>query len=193
MNTTPAGTRRPSLPATGLLLTALGLLTACTTAPPHRPSPAPSRTSPSASACPESGLTVREGQIDAVMGLRVLTVELHNCGTRPRTVNGYPDVRVLDDDREPLDVETVHGLSSVATLDEVDTAPEPVGLEPGEKAVARLAWKNRVTDSTVPATDGSYLDIAPAEGEDRQTVEILVDLGTTGRLGTSAWGRPSEE
>ncbi|GAA2493538.1 hypothetical protein GCM10010406_32020 [Streptomyces thermolineatus] len=172
MNTTPAGIRRPSLPATGLLLTALGLLASCTNAPPPKPSPAPSRTSPSASACPESGLIVREGQIEAVMGLRVLTVELHNCGTRPRTV---------------------HGLSSVATLDEVDTAPEPVRLEPGEKAVARLAWKNRVTDATVPATDGSYLDIAPVEGEDRQTVEILVDLGTTGRLGTSAWGRPSEE
>lgn len=65
-------------------------------------------------------------------------------------------------------------------------------LAPGQKAVARLIWRSTVTDANVPATSGSFLKIAPADGVAAQTVAPRggIDLGTTGRLGVSPWTLP---
>lgn len=141
--------------------------------------------------CPSSGVLVRAGAVDAALGLRAMRVELVNCGTVPYTVNGYPGVRVLDDARVPLDVTIVNGSSAVALIDDFDTAPAPVTAGPGERLVAGLVWRNTVTDAVAAPVNGTYLEIVPARDQPPQTVRPFgrVDLGTTGRLGVTAWGR----
>jgi hypothetical protein len=128
------------------------------------------------------------------MGLRAMPVDMVNCGTRPYTVSGYPGVRVLDNDRKPLDVKVSNGTSSIALIDGLDAAPKPVTLKPGEKVVAVLVWRNTVTDSTVAATNGTYLEITPAGGQPPQTVTPHggIDLGNTGKLGLSPWAFPKD-
>ncbi|MFF5675235.1 DUF4232 domain-containing protein [Streptomyces hygroscopicus] len=204
-----AARRRRLLP---LSLAAAGLLTACgtqtssgvaavpdeTTSRPSGLVPtaglttAPPTASPTASpVCPASGVLLRPAEADAAMGLRVQTIELVNCGERAYTVHGHPSVQVLDADLAPLEVDVSHGASAIATIDGFETATGPVRLKPGERAVARLVWRNTVTAVTRPAADGRYLRIAPnGDGTDRQTVPARVDLGTTGKLGVSAWARP---
>ncbi|WNE94568.1 DUF4232 domain-containing protein [Streptomyces luomodiensis] len=202
--------RRRLLPVS---LAAAGLLTACGTqtssgvaAVPDEATSRPSgpvavesltvtppTASPTASpVCPDSGVLLRAAEADAAMGLRVQTVELVNCGKRDRTVNGHPSVQVLDADLEPLEVTVGHGTSGIATIGGFETATGPVRLKPGERAVARLVWRNTVTEGTRPAADGRYLRIAPnGDGRDWQTVPDHIDLGTTGKLGVSAWARPT--
>jgi hypothetical protein len=130
------------------------------------------------------------GEVDAAMGLRAVSIEMVNCGTRPYSVNGYPTLRVLDRDRRPINVKVGKGSSSIALIDGFDTTPKSVKLKHGEMAVAGLVWRNTVTDSTVTATNGSYLEIVPADGESPQTVPENIDLGNTGKLGVTAWARP---
>ncbi|GAA5202268.1 hypothetical protein GCM10023322_83880 [Rugosimonospora acidiphila] len=163
---------------------------------PTRPGPTSSGAAagavgPTATAtdCPGSGLAVTAGVPDAAMGLRALAIDLTNCGSRPYTVNGYPTVRVLDDGRKPLDVRTSHGASAITTDNGITASPAPVTLAPGQRATATLVWRNLVTDATVVATRGTYLEIVPAPGEPAQTVAPHdgIDLGNTGMLGVGAW------
>lgn len=123
------------------------------------------------------------------MGLRALGIQLTNCGARDYTANGFPVVRVLDGNRRPLDITVGNGSSPVSAPDSYDAPPQPVTLRPGGQATARVLWRNTVTESTVPATEGEYLEIAPAVGEPTQIVAPRggIDLGTTGRLAVNAW------
>jgi hypothetical protein len=129
------------------------------------------------------------------MGLRAMHLELLNCGTGLYTVNGYPAVRVLDDDRNPLEVTVINGSSSIALIDGFDTTPKPLTLKPGDMAAAGVVWKNTVTDSTVSATNGAFLEVTPAAGQSPQTVtpDGSIDLGTTGKLGVTAWALPKQQ
>ncbi|MES4901621.1 DUF4232 domain-containing protein [Streptomyces sp. NPDC000395] len=192
----------------------LGLLTACGSKPasesvaapapppaPHaetldpsqRPYGDPPTLTPSAPpTCPKSGVYVQAEEPSAAMGLRAMTLRLTNCGKRAYTLKGYPTVRVLDGDGKPLDVRVGHGSSGIATLENFDAPPRQVTLRPHETAVAGVAWRNTVTDSTVPAVNGKALDVAPTEGSPRQTVTELIDLGNTGKLGVSPWYVPKE-
>jgi hypothetical protein len=153
--------------------------------PSSQPSGQPSGLS---GGCPPSGVLVRTGEVDAAMGLRAMGIELVNCGSVPFTVNGYPGVRVLDDARAPLPVTVGQGSSGVAAIDGFDTPPAPVTAAPGERLVAGLVWRNRV-DMAVEPVNGTYLEIVPAPGQPPQTVrpEGRIDLGTTGRMGVTAW------
>ncbi|MFH8407992.1 DUF4232 domain-containing protein [Streptomyces sp. NPDC018019] len=152
-----------------------------TTAQPE-PKPTPSRTAP---ACPEDGVVIKGSRVDAAMGTRAMGITLTNCGTHPYRLDGYPGVRVLDEHRKPLDVKIGHGSDIVD-----DVGPEPLTLKPGEHARAVLMWRNRVTDVTGPAVNGAFLALTPAEGGGRpQTVRELIDLGSTGKLGVTAWHR----
>ncbi|KAA6214760.1 DUF4232 domain-containing protein [Streptomyces albofaciens JCM 4342] len=147
-----------------------------------KPTAKPSRTAP---ACPEDGVVIKGLPVDAAMGTRAMGITLTNCGTRPYKVNGYPGVRVLDERRKPLDVRIAHGSDIVD-----DVGPEPLTLQPGEHARAVLMWRNRVTDVTGNAVNGAYLALTPADGGGRpQTVRELIDLGSTGKLGVTAWHR----
>ncbi len=174
----------------GALLCGSVLLTACGAGQPVPPPPTSSPTSTAVDdPCPGSGVAISAGEVDSASGLRGLGVFLTNCGTRDHTVHGYPVVRVLDADRRPLDVVVGNGSPPVSAPDSYDTAPQPVTLRPGERATARVLWRNTVTDSTVNATVGRYLEIAPAAGEPTQVVAPRggIDLGNTGRLAVNAW------
>lgn len=162
-----------------------------TPSPDPRPTAAPAPSATTTAACPD-GVVVRAGIVDTAMGLRAFGLDLVNCGNRPYTVNGYPAIRVLDEEHKPLDVVVGHGSEPVTAPDAWDAPPKPVTLGPGEKAAARLVWRNTVTDGTAAPVIGAFVEVTPAEGQRPQIVspDGGVDLGTTGRVGVSAWLTP---
>ena len=171
---------------------------ATTPAVPSMTIPAPVRTgalpgeptrpaTPATTSCPASGVRAEPGPVDAAMGLRAMTVRLTNCGKEIYQLGGYPALTVLDEDREPLDVQVLKGPGKITTLD--DPGPHPVSLARGESATTSLVWRNTVTDPTTTAVNAPYLRITPVEGGPTTvlTVDGGLDLGNTGRLGTTAW------
>jgi hypothetical protein len=151
------------------------------TPPPPTPGPTPG-------ACPESGLAVRPGLVEAAMGLRVMQIVVTNCGTVPRTVRGHPSVRLLDENREPMDVAATPGSSGIATVARFDAPPAAVTLRPGERATTALLWRNKVT-SAMGAALGRYVEVTVAGGGPPQVIEPDggVDVGTTGKVGVAPW------
>ncbi|WP_092973666.1 DUF4232 domain-containing protein [Actinopolyspora lacussalsi] len=141
--------------------------------------------------------------VEVAMGLRLMHVELANCGDRPYRLNGYPRVRVLDEQRRALDVRVERGSADIATVDGFDTPPEAITVRPGEHAEAQLMWRNTHASMNAPQV-GEYLKIAPARDRPWQSVvpvgrernspeqerdEITINLGSTGELGVRAWFR----
>jgi hypothetical protein len=126
------------------------------------------------------------------MGLRVLRLELVNCGRTNITLHGYPAVRVLDADRKTLEVKVTKGTSSISTIEKLEGAPRPVRLGQGHRAVAFVLWKNTYTDPSVPPVQGAHLHVVPAPGQAGQTVSPSggIDLGSTGKIGVTPWMRP---
>jgi hypothetical protein len=155
---------------------------------PQRPTTGPNAGSLTASTpCPASGAKLSLGRVDAAMGLRAVTVQLTNCGKKPYRVNGYPEVIVLDENRVPLGLIPTRGtVFSAAAKDE---GPHPLTLAPGDFAVSVLHWNNRVT-ATDPVGAGAYVAVAPAEGEERRELPLLLDIGSDGKLGVTAWALP---
>ena len=121
------------------------------------------------------------------MGLRALGLELVNCGERPYQLNGYPVLHVFDEAREPIMLRVVNGAKEITSG--FDQPPRQVTLAAGERATAVVLWRNLVTDSTVVATNGEFLTVAPAAGQPAEEVDPdgPIDLGNTGRIGVSAW------
>ncbi|WP_017975323.1 DUF4232 domain-containing protein [Actinopolyspora halophila] len=151
--------------------------------------------------CPDTGVRLTTDLVETAMGLRLMHVELTNCGDRPYALNGYPGVRVLNEDRQPLDVRTAQGSADIASVDGFDAPPEAITVRPGEHAESQLMWRNTNTSFDAPAV-GTYLNITPARGRPWQPVipvgrernppgqdreEITVDLGSTGEIGIRAW------
>jgi hypothetical protein len=133
---------------------------------------------------------VTVGTADAAMGLRVQGLELTNKGIAPHVVNGYPAITLLDKDQQPIpDVQVLQGSGGISTVDGFDDKPRQITLQPGEKLVASLMWRNTVTRSDVNATDAEYLDVVAAAGQPAQRVhpQYRVDLGNTGKIGVSPW------
>ncbi|MFC1400806.1 MULTISPECIES: DUF4232 domain-containing protein [Streptacidiphilus] len=141
--------------------------------------------------CPASGIRFETGEPDAAMGLRAVTIRLVDCGTRPYKLDGYPGIRVLDQDGSPLTVAVSHGSEAISRVDSFDRPAEPLTLQPGERAEFGLIWRNTVTDATVVAADGASVEITPAPGRPAQTFTpgYTIDLGNTGKIGVSAWHR----
>ncbi|WFE55120.1 DUF4232 domain-containing protein [Micromonospora sp. WMMD1155] len=137
--------------------------------------------------CPTSGVRIRSTGGDAAMGLRALGLELVNCGDRPYQLNGYPILHVFDEQREPIMLRVVNGAGEITSG--FDQPARPVDLAPAERATAVVLWRNLVTDSTVVATNGEFLTVAPAAGQPAEEVDPdgPIDLGNTGRIGVSAW------
>ncbi|WP_328922675.1 DUF4232 domain-containing protein [Streptomyces griseoaurantiacus] len=176
-DTTPA--RTPSAPAvdTPAPGPAYGL--------PGRPTRSPA---PDTTACPASGLRLEPGPVEAAMGLRAMTVRLTNCGKESYAFGGYPVLTALDEDRAPLvDVEVRKGPGEITGVP--DPGAHPVRLARGESATSSLVWRNTVTDPTTTAVNAPYLRVAPTEGAPAAvlTVDGGLDLGNTGRIGTTAW------
>lgn len=150
--------------------------------------------------CPESGVRLLEGEVNAAMGLRVADVQLLNCGAKVYELEGHPQVRLLDRERRPLEVSVAPGNNGVtgagagpATGTSEDAGdgvpPQKVVLQPGQAASTGLVWRNLVTDGTTRATEGWVLEVVPKPGAPRLTLELKypVDLGNTGRVGVSPW------
>ncbi|MEU0119222.1 DUF4232 domain-containing protein [Streptomyces bobili] len=141
--------------------------------------------------CPASGVRVFADQGDAAMGLRVVGLHLQNCGTRDYSVDGYPLLELLDDNREPVDgVEILKGSGEITTGAGPDEAPEPVTLKPGETALASLVWRNTTQSGT--AVNVPYVRVRAKEGADPVVVTPGLDLGTTGKLGVRPWKRAAQ-
>lgn len=150
----------------------------------------PTGGAPTQEACPEGGVLLREGTGDAAMGLRVADVQLVNCGTQPYVLEGYPEIRLLDRKRAPVEVTVVHGSDGITSAPTgADGAPQRVELRPGEAATVAMVWRNLVTDATVPAAEGWVVDVTPRAGAPRVALELgrSVDLGNTGKLGIGPW------
>ncbi|WP_326811923.1 DUF4232 domain-containing protein [Streptomyces scopuliridis] len=152
--------------------------------PPGRPaSPEPwAATGPGR--CLASGVAFSHGEVNAAMGIRAVSIGLRNCGTKPYRVNGYPEIGVLDDDREPVGLKLIHGNESTGAAD--DQGPRELTLAPGESVESVLQWNNRITESGAHAT-GSYVVVATAPGEERDTLLLPVDIGTDGELHVTPW------
>ncbi|MFD7770682.1 DUF4232 domain-containing protein [Streptomyces sp. NPDC059787] len=141
--------------------------------------------------CPDSGVRVYADEANAAMGLRVVSVRLENCGTRPYPLHGYPDVRLLDEDHEPVDgVRILHDGGSVAGGTGADGPALPLVLKPGEGAWAGLVWRNTVEAGT--PVDVPYVRVRAKSGADPVTVVPELDLGTTGKLGVGPWKKQEE-
>ncbi|WP_232789844.1 DUF4232 domain-containing protein [Streptomyces jeddahensis] len=153
---------------------------------PARPpgwTPSPGGSVQDESACPASGVRIWAGPVNAAMGLRAQTVTLTNCGEQPFLLNGYPSVRVLDENGTVMDgVKTVQGTDSIPMAPPDAPEPAPLTLDPGESAQTNLVWR-------MGAGTGMFLRIAPAAGDDPATVRLTehLDIGPEGELGTTAW------
>jgi hypothetical protein len=143
--------------------------------------------SPSVAACPPSGLRAAAGPVDAAMGARGMTVTVTDCAQHAVHLNGYPALRVLDEDHEPVDVEVVQGMGDHTGVP--DPGPRPLTLRPGEAARTVLFWRNTVTSVTTPAVRAPWLAVGADAHRPAGTVhpDGGIDLGTTGHLFTTAW------
>jgi hypothetical protein len=140
--------------------------------------------------CPPEGVRFQVGEGDAAMGLRVLSITLVNCGSRTYRLKGYPTVRSLDDDRSVLKVRVLLGVKEIfGSAMPWDSPPNLVVLEPGQRAGTAVAWRNTYDDTREPPVTVRFLDIAPLAGRPSQIIEPSggLDLGSTGRMGISAW------
>ncbi|MFI9363177.1 DUF4232 domain-containing protein [Kitasatospora sp. NPDC053057] len=136
--------------------------------------------------CPASGVRVSVDEGDAAMGLRVVGLHLRNCGTAAVTLNGYPELQVLDLERKPVDgVQVVHGGARIASGTGADDPPQELVLKPGEGARSTLVWRN-TTEGGTPV-NAPYVRVRATPGAAPVMVVPEIDLGTTGRLGVGAW------
>ncbi|MEU4409208.1 DUF4232 domain-containing protein [Streptosporangium sp. NPDC023963] len=136
--------------------------------------------------CPPSGIRVTSGNGDAAMGLRVVGLRLENCSTRTYHLNGYPRLRLLDEDRKPVaGVKVLHGSGGISAVTGFDDPPRAVTLKPGESASAGLMWRNTVTAGT--PVNLPYVRVNAKAGARPVMVTPELDLGTTGKIGVSPW------
>ncbi|MFJ8106515.1 DUF4232 domain-containing protein [Streptomyces sp. NPDC096132] len=142
-----------------------------------------------AGACPSSGIRVTADRGDAAMGLRVVGLHLENCGKKDYTLDGYPELSLLDADLEPVDgVRILRGGDGIATGTGLDDPPRPLTLKPGETAVSGLAWRN-TTEAGLEAVTVPHVRVRAKAGAAPVTITPRLDLGTTGKLGVGAWQR----
>ncbi|MEV4973002.1 DUF4232 domain-containing protein [Streptomyces scopuliridis] len=134
--------------------------------------------------CLASGVAFSHGEVNAALGIRAVSIRLRNCGTKPYRVNGYPEIGVLDEDRDRVGLKLIHGNESTGAAD--DQGPRELTLAPGESVVSVLQWNNRITESGAHAT-GSHVVIAAAPDEERDTLPLSLDIGSDGELRVTAW------
>ncbi|MER7245149.1 DUF4232 domain-containing protein [Kribbella sp. NPDC000426] len=143
------------------------------------PTPAPPRPT-----CPASGASITVGPVDAALGHRAVVVKLTNCRSTPITVDGYPDIAVLDADRRAMNLTITRGTSYMA----IDPGPKKLLLHKGETALAAVSWSNTVEAGDDKAS-GTYLAVARGKGEHPVVWPVDTDLGTTAKVTLTAWCR----
>ncbi|EMD24526.1 DUF4232 domain-containing protein [Amycolatopsis azurea] len=148
-------------------------------APPTVHTPVPGEVEPAG--CLGTGVTVKSGPVEVALGHRAVVLTLTNCGTTPRTLTGYPEVRLLDKKKQPMAVEVEHGTSYMA----IDPGVSPQTVQPGGTLLSVVSWSNTVTAGSPEA--GAYVTVAAATGDPEQRITVDTDLGTTGKLTLTAW------
>ncbi|MEI5097662.1 DUF4232 domain-containing protein [Streptomyces sp. PmtG] len=143
---------------------------------------------PSRDCAGRTGTLLEPGPVDSAMGLRAMTVWLTHCGRGPYQLNGYPALEVLDEDGEAFDVHSLKGTDALTTGVD-DPGPHPVTLRRGESATAVVAWRNTYANTTEDPVRGARLTVLPAPGRPARQIAPHggVDLGSTGRIGATAW------
>jgi Protein of unknown function (DUF4232) len=116
------------------------------------------------------------------MGLRVVALRLTNCGDVPYTVEGYPQVGLLDKDQKALKVITHQGAPAGIT----DPGPRAQTVEPQKSLEALLSWRSTVTGGKKAVT-ATFLAVSPTARDAPQTVPLAVNIGTTGAVNVTAW------
>lgn len=137
---------------------------------------------PPPSTCPASGVSLTVGDVDAALGHRAVVITLTNCRSKVMTVNGYPDVTVLDGKRRTMDVTVTRGTSYMA----IDPGPTTIQLRKGETAMAAVSWSNTVEIGADKAT-GTYLSIMSRAHDKPVVWPVVTDIGTTAKLTLTAW------
>ncbi|MGH4029170.1 DUF4232 domain-containing protein [Actinomycetota bacterium Odt1-20B] len=140
----------------------------------------------------QSAVLVEPGPVDAAMGLRAMTVTLTNCTTKPYRLNGYPTLKVLGDKREPFHVQVLQGTEPITRLD--DPGPHPVTLKRGETATTAVVWRNTYDNTAQPPLKGTYLKVVPTPGGVARLLAVDggIDLGSTGKIGSTAWKKSAK-
>jgi hypothetical protein len=137
--------------------------------------------------CPPSGVHLYADDGDAAMGLRVVGLHVRNCGTGTYTLDGYPQLRLFDEDHQAVGtVRIVHGGDAVATGTGADGPPRPLVLGPGQGAHAELVWRN-TTGLGSDLVNAPYVQVVPKPGTAAVMVTPELDLGTTGKLAVGPW------
>ncbi|WP_336205999.1 DUF4232 domain-containing protein [Nonomuraea sp. LPB2021202275-12-8] len=137
--------------------------------------------------CPRSGMLLSAGEANAAMGLRVQTMTLTNCGKRKRQVSGYPRVRLLDEQGDPVKVKIDRGARRITTAVR-DPGAKALTVRPGRSVRFGLVWRNTYEDTTqLPKTGTTVVVVTGRAAEHRITLESPVDLGSTSHLGVTAW------
>ncbi|MDX6740061.1 DUF4232 domain-containing protein [Actinocorallia sp. A-T 12471] len=148
----------------------------------------PPGTKPSApsGACPPEGYRILEGVSDAAMGLRVVQIDLQNCGKKPIKLNGYPEIALQGDNGVRADVKIEQGSGGVSSVPSFDAAPQPITVAPGKTATSGILWRNLVEGGKSLTVD--RVVVTPGPGLPAQRVDGLnIDLGTTRVLGVAPW------
>ncbi|GAA2303896.1 DUF4232 domain-containing protein [Streptomyces kunmingensis] len=139
--------------------------------------------------CPDSGMRVTAGDTNAAMGLRALTVTLDNCGEATFELYGYPRLDLKGEDGTPVEgVRVLEGTGEITT-GQPDSGPARITVGPGEAAHTVLVWRNTYDDTRHPPVTVDRFTVDPRLGRGTPTVrpDAPLDLGSTGRLGTTAW------
>ncbi|MET9627407.1 DUF4232 domain-containing protein [Lentzea sp. NPDC006480] len=178
------------------MVAALAGLVGCGARPEAAPVPQPVALSTPTTGEPscDTGLQFRMTTGDSAMGLRIRGIEVLNCGTEPLELNGYPQVKLFDEDRQQLDVQVLDGSGGISRVDGFDDPPQPIVVQPGESAKSAFMWKNTNT-SIDPPQLARHADFAAAPGGTFQPLltsdgrDLYIDLGSTGRIGVRAWYR----
>lgn len=110
--------------------------------------------------------------------------EVTNCRSQRITVDGYPDVAVLNARRHTMNVTVTRGTSYTA----IDPGAARIRLDKGESALAVISWSNTVEVAEDKAS-GTYLAVARRSGERPVVRRVDTDLSTTARLTLTAWSR----
>ncbi|MER5945645.1 DUF4232 domain-containing protein [Streptomyces sp. NPDC001904] len=150
---------------------------------------APPTTAAPTGPCPGSGVRITAGAADAALGLRALRLTLTNCGTGTVALSGYPRLRLAESDGTPIEsVRVLRGTRQVTDA-VADPGPHRLTLRRGESAISVLAWRNTYADTTNPPVTVDRVTVDPGIAGAARTVtpEPPLDLGSTGRLGTTAW------
>jgi hypothetical protein len=130
---------------------------------------------------------VTAGPVDGALGMRAVTLRVTNCGQASYRVAGYPYVGVLDGSGRPVRVSVIRGTPPGDPV--VDPGPRTTVLRRGQSAQAALLWRLLVEAGDAESVTGP-LTVDPGAGQDRQTVPLSLDLGTTRTLTVTAWHRP---